>query len=823
MYEDCPSSRASSITWAWRRPDLITTSTSARKQASSARAGSRLKAPSASRNSEPARPSRVPSRSVYTQRIKARLLSQGMATTRTKMPWDDVLELGRGEQLVAQSRFGAQPAEPRPLPDSLHPTLVEALERTGIDELYSHQAEAYESAMRGDTIVTTGTASGKSLAFNLPVLDTLARDPRARAIYIYPTKALAQDQARKLHELRAPFLRHAIYDGDTPREERRAIRQRSNLILTNPDMLHVGVLPHHRNWGDMLANLAFVVVDEAHVYRGVFGSHVANVLRRLRRLAAAYGTEPRFVITSATIANPVDLAERLTGLEFNLVDDDGAPAAERQVAMWNPPLLDESTGARASVLSEAAELMSRLVQEDVRTIVFMKSRRAVELVQKFAKLRLEDAGRGDLAERIAPYRAGYTPTQRREIERRLAEGDLLAVVATNALELGIDVGDLDAAICVTFPGTVASLRQMWGRAGRRQTGLAMYVAGDDALDQFFCRHPDEFLDRAVEAAILDHENEEIHLPHLIAAAYELPLSEDDAAFMGPRWRAYAEQLARQGELREKDRRFLPRGEGFPAGAISLRSAGVDSIVVVDADNGTLGASGAGGTGEMIGTVEPARAPYTVHPGAVYLHMGQSYEVRDLDLHERRAIVERFSGDWYTQAKKETDTWIEEIRYERDFMGVMLSFGTVAVTEQVVAYQKKRIADHEVLDLRTVDLPEQSFYTQALWYTFPNDLVAPDFPLSELQGALHAAEHSQIAVLPLIAMCDRWDIGGLSTAFHPQTAKPTIFIYDGHPGGVGITRTGYENFDMLVGDAHRLVSECRCEKGCPSCVQSPKCG
>jgi DEAD/DEAH box helicase domain-containing protein len=736
-----------------------------------------------------------------------------MAKTRSHVPWSALLDEGRAdERLVRTARYGARPPQPAPVPGDLHPALLEALERTGITQLWSHQAEALESAWQGATIVTTGTASGKSLAFNLPVLDTLARDPRARAIYIYPTKALAQDQARKLHELRAPFLRHAIYDGDTPREERRAIRQRSNLILTNPDMLNVGVMPHHRQWGDVLANLAFVVVDEAHVYRGVFGSHVANVLRRLRRLAGAYGTDPRFVLTSATIANPVDLAERLTGLDFRLVDRDGAPAAERQVAMWNPPLLDEKTGVRASALSEAAALLARLVEEDVRTICFLKSRRGVELIQKFARLRLEDAGRPDLAERIAPYRAGYTPQQRREIERRLADGDLLAVVATDALELGIDVGDLDAAICVTFPGTVASLRQMWGRAGRRETGLAMYVAGDDALDQFFCRHPDEFLDRPVEQAILDHENEDIHLPHLMAAAYELPITDDDGQFLGPRWRAYCEQLARTGGLREKDGRYLPRGEGFPAGQISLRSAGLDSVAVVDTDSG-----------EVIGNVEPARAPATLHPGAVYLHMGQSYEVRELDLHDRTAWVERFSGDWYTQPKKETDTWIEEIRYEREFLGVMLSFGIVAVTEQVTAYQKKRVADHEVLDLLPVDLPEQSFITQALWYVLPDGLLADDFPLSVLQGSLHAAEHSQIAVLPLLAMCDRWDIGGLSTAFHAQTAKPTIFIYDGHPGGVGISRTGYENFDILVGDAHRLVSECPCEKGCPSCVQSPKCG
>src|SRR3954451_1110268 len=498
------------------------------------------------------------------------------------MPWNDLLEAARGQQLVTTSNVSAQAAEVAGLPSDLHPALIEALRTSGVEQLYSHQAAALEAARHGHTVVTTGTASGKSLAFNMPVLDTLAHDPRARALYLYPTKALAQDQARKLSELRARFLRHAIYDGDTPRDERRAIRGRSNLILTNPDMLHIGVLPHHRNWGDVLANLAWVVVDEAHVYRGVFGSHVANVLRRLRRLANAYGTEPRFMLTSATIANPLELAEELTGLDFTLVDRDGAPRATREIAMWNPPLVDEDKGIRASALSEAAALLVELMQREVRTICFLKSRRGVELIQKFTKLRLQDAGFGELAERIAPYRAGYTPQQRREIERRLAEGDLLAVVATNALELGIDVGELDAAICVTFPGTVASLRQMWGRAGRRQTGLAMYVAGEDALDQFFCRHPDEFLDRAVESAILDHENEEIHMPHLMAAAYELPLTSDDAEYLGPRWRAYAEQLVRQGDLREKDGRFLPRGEGFPAGAISLRSAGLQAIAVVDA-------------------------------------------------------------------------------------------------------------------------------------------------------------------------------------------------------------------------------------------------
>jgi DEAD/DEAH box helicase domain-containing protein len=727
-------------------------------------------------------------------------------------PWGPLLETGAEEELVATSRVPARAGIVAPLPEDVQPSLREALAGSGIEALWSHQADALECARRGHTIVTTGTASGKSLAFNLPVLDTLAADPAARAFYLYPTKALAQDQARKLSQLRGRFLRHAIYDGDTPREERRAIRQRSNLILTNPDMLHVGVLPNHRSWGDLLANLAWVVVDEAHVYRGVFGSHVANVLRRLRRLARAYGAEPRFVLTSATIANPVQLAEGLTGLDVQLVDNDGAPHADREVVMWNPPLVDEALGKRASALSEAAMLLAGLVEREVRTICFMKSRRGVELIQRFARLRLEDAGRADLAERIAPYRAGYTPMQRREIERRLSEGELLAVVATDALELGIDVGDLDAALCVTFPGTVASLRQMWGRAGRRDAGLAMYVAGEDALDQFFCRHPDEFLERPVERAILDHESEEIFGAHLGAAAYELPLTPEDEDMFGERWEEHAQRLVKQGRLRERGGRYLPRGPGYPAAQIALRSASPDSVAIVESSGG-----------EVIGTVESARAHSAVHPGAIYLHMGAAYEVEDLDLYERRALVRPFDGDWYTQPKKESETWIEQVRESRSCCGVELSFGIVSVTEQVVAYQKKRVADHSVIDLLALDMPEQDFVTQALWYELPDSLLRDDFALEALQGSLHAAEHGQIAVLPLIAMCDRWDIGGLSTALHQQTGRSTIFIYDGHPGGVGITRVGYERFEALVDDALRLISECPCRAGCPSCVQSPKCG
>ena len=727
-------------------------------------------------------------------------------------PWSVAIDPARRDgRIVAESSEAERASRLVAMPRTLDPGLVEALGRAGIERLYSHQREALKAAASSNLAIVSGTASGKSLAFNLPVLDGIARDAKRRALYLYPTKALAQDQARKLAALRPPGLREAIYDGDTPREERPAIRRRNNLVLTNPDMLHVGLLPNHKSWGDFLANLGWVVVDEAHTYRGVFGSHVANVLRRLRRLARAYGAEPRFLLASATIANPVELAERLVGEPFELIDDDGAPRAGREIAMWNPPLIDKASGARRSALSEAADLLAELVSHGVRTICFLKSRRGIELIQRFAGEALQRRGKPDLAERIAPYRGGYTPQQRRGIEARLAAGELLAVVATDALELGIDVGELDAAICVTFPGTVASLRQMWGRAGRQRRGLAVYVAGADALDQFFCRHPDEFLGRPVEAAILDHESEQIASRHMVAAAYELPLSESDDEVFGAGWRERAERLTSAGELRRAGGRLLPASSEFVAAKIPLRSASADSVAVIERDSG-----------EMLGLVEAERAFTTVHPGAVYLHLGRSYEVEQLDVEGRRAVVSRFDGDWYTRPKKETEIYIERVREQRTTAGVELHFGEVSVSEQVIAFQRVSISEQEPIDIVALELPEQHFVTQALWYVLPERLSGA-LPPDVLLGALHATEHGQIAVLPLIAMCDRWDIGGLSTNVHFQTGRPTIFVYDGHPGGVGITLRGYEQFERLLGDAERLIGECPCESGCPSCVQSPKCG
>jgi DEAD/DEAH box helicase domain-containing protein len=717
--------------------------------------------------------------------------------------WADLLD---AEEVAYRGVEPSRTARVETLPDDLDPRVASALLGVGVTSLYRHQSEAWEAARRGENVVvTTGTASGKSLAFNLPVLDAIAREPKTRALYLYPTKALAQDQARALAALGLKGLRPAIYDGDTPPEARWQVRKWSNLVLTNPDMLHIGVLPHHDRWGDVLHNLRFVVVDEAHVYRGVFGSHVANVLRRLRRLARVYDAEPRFLLASATIANPGELAEALTGEPATVVERDTSPQAEREVVIWNPPLLDPELGQRASALGEASRLLSELTTRGLRTICFAKSRKAAELIHRFTVERVDIA----TATRLAPYRAGYTPEQRREIERRLVEGDLLGVTATDALELGIDIGLLDCAISVGFPGTVASLRQQWGRAGRRGTGLAVLVASEDALDQFFAREPEALLSRRVEAAILDHANPRILDPHVLAAAFEAPLDEADTETLGP------EALRRAPELPELERTpagFVWKGRDYPAARISLRAGDTEAFTVVDGD-----------TGSLLGLVERDRAYSTVHEGAVYLHLGEQYLVEALDLEGRVAVVSPASVDWYTQAKKESETTIEEIERIESRLGVDLHFGGVSVTEQVVGYARRAIRDGSTIDVVPLLMPQTTFETEAVWFCPEPALLEGLEQMPKLLGTLHAAEHTLIALLPLWAMCDRWDIGGLSTNVHHQTAQPTIFVYDGHAGGVGITARGYDRFEGWVEDTTHLLQRCPCAAGCPSCVQSPKCG
>jgi DEAD/DEAH box helicase domain-containing protein len=720
-----------------------------------------------------------------------------VASTGLVLPED----LLAGEELAYRGEEPARAPRMSPIPVELDPRVREAI---GVSELYVHQRDAWDAAARGEhLVITTGTASGKTLAFNLPVLDDLVRTPKHRVLYLYPTKALAQDQFRTLTALGVPKLRPAIYDGDTPIEQRWQIRKWSNAILTNPDMVHIGLLPNHERWGEVLANLRYVVVDEAHVYRGVFGSHVANVLRRLRRMARIYGSEPQFLLATATIANPGELGESLLGTEATVIGNDAAPRAERTVVLWNPPLLDVELGLRGSALAEAAKLQAAFVERGLRTLTFAKSRKTAELIHRFTVERLGDDSR------LSPYRAGYTVDQRREIERRLAEGDLLGVTSTDALELGIDIGLLDAVVSVGFPGTIASLRQQWGRAGRRGHGLAVLVATEDALDQYFMREPEKLLGRRVEAAILDHANPRVLAGHVQSAAYEAPIDDQDAEILGPEALAAAEH---DPQLKRSPRGWVWGGKTTPAARIPLRSADPDSFTVVDAS-----------TGAVLGFVERSRAYSTVHEGAIYLHLGEPYLVEQLDEKTLHAVVEPFRGDWYTQPKKETDTTVLRAVREERRAGLDLIFGEVEVTEQVVGYERKTIASQERIELVPLDCPPETFATEAIWFSpEPAQLEGLEaMPL--LLSTLHASEHSLIAMLPLWAMCDRWDIGGLSTNLHADTGRPTIFVYDGHPGGVGITERGFEQFEGWVADTARMVAACPCTDGCPSCVQSPKCG
>lgn len=731
---------------------------------------------------------------------------------RMKRPLYEIFTPDRFPQVVIDLALPARPGRTAPMPSDLHPNLLARLTSSGISELYIHQRAAWDVAQRGEhLVVTTGTASGKSLCFNLPVLDGLLRDSAARALYLYPTKALAQDQMRRLIELSQGRVETAIYDGDTPASARRIARERARALLTNPDMIHMAVLPHHEQWGDFFANLGYVVIDEAHAYRGVFGSHVANVLRRLRRVASFYGSAPQFLLASATISNAKEHAYQLTGLSVTLIDDDGAPAGPRHVVIWQPQLLDPALNLRRSATYEAAEVMAELIRNEVRTICFTKSRRAAETVYLLTVDLLRQQSPG-LASRLSPYRAGYTVQQRRQIEERLFSGELLGVVATNALELGIDVGALDAAITVGYPGTIASLWQQWGRAGRgKKESLVLFIAGNDALEQFFARTPRELLTRPVEAATIDFTNRFIHDPHLAAAAYESPLTIQDEEFFGPELLQALARLQKQGCLRQHADTWFFRGTGYPASRISLRSSSADQFTIVEE-----------GTGDIIGTQEADSAFSFLHPGAVYLHMGESYLVTRLDIEGRVAVVRRFHDNYYTQPRRYTSTDILAVEASSTCGPLRLALGQVAVTSQVVAFQKKRVSSDEVLGVEELDLPAQHFLTEAVWFTVPLELVShADLP--RLPGALHAIEHACIALLPLRAMCDRWDIGGLSTAVHPQTELPTVFVHDAHPGGVGIARRGFEQFDGWIRDAHTLIRDCPCESGCPSCIQSPKCG
>lgn len=718
-----------------------------------------------------------------------------------------------GDESLAHVRdLPARPDAVVPFPDDLPELLVDRLSLLGIEGLYHHQRVALDAVRAGrDLIMATGTASGKTLVYNLAFAAEIISDPKRTALYLFPTKALARDQLRQVRALKLPQLKASVYDGDTPRAERPLIRRNANLVMSNPDMLHASVLPDHGRWADFFLRLSLVVVDEAHVARGVFGSHVAMVLRRLRRLVAHYGGDPRFVLASATVGNPDELAERLVGLPFQAITEDASPSGEKLFALWNPPILDEESGARRSALTDASTLMGRLAEQGVRSIGFTRSRRAAELLAEFARREVP----GGLKRRIKSYRAGYLASERRELERQLAGDELLAVASTSALELGIDIGTLEAAILVGYPGTRASMWQQAGRAGRRGEGsLAILVAQDDPLDQYLVTHPADLFDRPAEAAVVDPTNPFVLEPHLACAATEFPLSEEELAFFGPEAAPAVERMEARGELVRRRGLIHHKGRTSPHRAVDIRSASghLFSIVIQE-------------TGELVGTVDESRAHYHVHPGAVYLHQGEQFEVSELDLVAGVALVTRSDPDYYTQSRDTTDIDVVEALEETTTGDDVPTFyGTVHVTNQVVGFVRKLVASGETIDMVPLGLPPQTLETRAVWWAIPPTVIErAAIKPADLPGAAHAAEHAAIGLLPLVATCDRWDVGGVSTAFHPDTGSCAIFIYDGYPGGAGIAERGFRSAARLLAATLETVRQCPCSHGCPSCVQSPKCG
>jgi DEAD/DEAH box helicase domain-containing protein len=724
---------------------------------------------------------------------------------------DELLaEEGMGERLVHLETIPAREPDPAPLPAMPDP-LPARLETLGITGLHPHQARALELLQAGrNVILATGTASGKTLVYNLAFAREALADRRATALLLFPTKALARDQLRQLRALRLPQIRAAVYDGDTPTGERPLIRRTANAILTNPDMLHAAILPGHARWADFLLRLRLVVVDEAHTARGVFGSHVAMVLRRLRRLAVRYGGDPAFVMASATVGNPQELAERLAGVPFEAVERDDSPRGEKLFCLWNPPMVDEELGIRTSAVTEAAALLARLVERDTRAIAFARSRRAAELIADIARRNLDPLHR----ERVKAYRAGYLPEERRELERALAEGELLAVSSTSALELGIDVGALDAAVLAGYPGTRASMWQRAGRAGRRtERSVAFLVAQDDPLDQYLVTHPEDLFARPPEAAVTDPSNPYVLGPHLRCAAREQPLDPEELRFFGHTAPDRVASLVEEGKLVERRGTLHHRGAEDPHRSIDIRSASGHLYLIVDAD-----------TGALLGTVDESRAFLQVHPGAIYLHQGEQYEVASLDLERHVALVRPAEVDFYTQTRDTTDIDVLEALAEAELGTTPMSFGNVRVISQVVGFQRKMQVTGEVLDTVPLELPKQTLVTRAVWWAIPDRVISgAKVEPADLPGAAHAAEHAAIGLLPLVATCDRWDVGGVSTAFHPDTDSCAIFIYDGYPGGAGIAERGFGTAERWLRATLEAIRTCPCQHGCPSCVQSPKCG
>ncbi len=705
--------------------------------------------------------------------------------------------------------------------------MVEAVRAAGIERPWAHQALTAAHALRGESVVVaTGTASGKSLAYLAPVLSALldgSEAPNGRgatALYLAPTKALAADQRRAVRSLAEPLgkgVRPAVYDGDTPVEEREWVRQYANYALTNPDMLHRSILPAHPKWSSFLRALRYVVIDECHTYRGVFGSHVAQVLRRLRRVCARYGADPVFLLASATSSDPATAATRLTGVRVAEITEDASPRGELVFALWEPPLteLHGERGApvRRTATAESADLLTDLVVQGVRTVAFVRSRRGAELIALIAQERLAAVDRS-LPGRVAAYRGGYLPEERRAIEHALHNGELLGLSATTALELGVDVAGLDAVLLTGYPGTRASLWQQAGRAGRTGRGaLAVLVARDDPLDTYLVHHPEALFRRPVESTVLDPDNPYVLAPHLCAAAAELPLTEADLSLFGPAAPGVLAQLEARKLLRRRGAAWHWTRRERAADLTDIRGGGGRPVQVVEE-----------GTGRLLGTVDAAAAHASVHEGAVHLHQGRTYLVRRLDLEDSVALVEQADPPYSTTARDTTSIAVLETAAEIPWGEARLCFGSVEVTNQVVSFLRRRLITGEILGESKLDLPPRTLRTRAVWWTVTEDqLDEARIDPEALGGALHAAEHASIGMLPLFATCDRWDIGGVSVPLHPDTLLPTVFVYDGHPGGAGFAERAFHTAARWLTATREAIAACECDTGCPSCVQSPKCG
>jgi len=729
-----------------------------------------------------------------------------------------------GERVTHVERQPAREAVVEPWPDWVPAGVREAYARHGVTHLWAHQREALEHVHAGrDVVVTTGTASGKSLAFQVPALTALAggRDGAAlqgsrmpSVLYLAPTKALAADQLRRVREL-DPAVRAATVDGDNSREERQWARDHAAWVLTNPDTLHHLILPAHQRWSRLLRGLRVIVVDECHHYRGVFGAHVALVLRRLLRLCEHVGATPVVVCSSATVADPEAFARRLTGRDSVAVTDDASPRGPRTVALWEPPLLtadDDPSGARRPPSHEAADLLADLVAGGVQSVCFVRSRGGAEHVTARTRDLLAEVD-PDLPERVATYRGGYLPEERRALESRLRSGDLLGLTSTSALELGIDVSGLDAVLTVGYPGTRASLFQQWGRAGRgAQDSLGVLIARTDPIDTYLVHHPEAIFAAPLEATVFDTDNPYVLGPHLAAAAHELPLTEADLGRFGPRAREGVDALTAAGWLRRRSTGWFWTRRERASDLADLRGSGGKPVQIVDAE-----------TGRLVGTVDAGSADAAVHEGAVYVHQGDTYVVEEYAPEDATAVVRRDDPGWTTQAKSSTRVDVVETARTTGWGHATISTGTVDVTSQVTSYMRRSNRGGGNLGEEPLDLPERSLRTSAVWWTLEPEQVAACLDAVDVPGAAHAAEHASIGLLPLLATCDRWDLGGLSTAHHPDTGRLTVFVHDGHPGGAGFAERGYDLAATWLRFTRDTIAACPCPGGCPGCVQSPKCG